>query len=75
MQIRHPILPHMNVGLTLQASSTRAPALLECVAAMSASASLAPVLAGLPSLTSPSCTHPADQAAITSPNVSELGHK
>jgi len=59
----------------LQASSVRAPALLECVAAMAASPSLAPVLAGQPSLTHSSDTSPAVEGSTASPHSLALGHK
>ena len=59
----------------LQASSVRAPALLECVAAMAASPTLAPVLAGQPSLTQASHTSPADEGTTASPDSLALGHK
>jgi len=59
----------------LQASSVRAPALLECVAAIAASPTLAPVLAGHPSLTQPSHTSPAAEGSTVSPDSLALGHK
>ena len=59
----------------LQASSVRAPALLECVAAMAASPSLAPVLAGHPSLTQASHTSPAVEGSTVAPVSLPLGHK
>ncbi|KAL0018407.1 hypothetical protein WJX79_009395 [Trebouxia sp. C0005] len=61
--------------MALEASSVRAPALLECVAAMAASPTLAPVLAGQPSLTQASHTSPADEGTTASPDSLALGHK
>ena len=66
--------------LCLQASSVRAPALLECVAAMAASPHLAPVLAGQQSLrpASEGSSLPVvgeTQGAAEVPGKWQLGHK
>ncbi|KAL0044331.1 hypothetical protein WJX82_000142 [Trebouxia sp. C0006] len=61
--------------MAVEAASARAPALLECVAAMAASPSLAPVLAGQPSLTHASDTSPAVEGSTASPFSLALGHK
>ncbi len=62
-------------SMDVQASSVRAPALLECVAAMAASPSLAPVLAGRPSVALSSDTKNADASNTMSPDSLALGHK
>lgn len=58
--------------VVLQASSTRAPALLECVAAMAAAPSLVPVLAGQPS---ESPVHHSKHDQSTDVEISDLSHK
>ncbi|KAL0035339.1 hypothetical protein WJX77_001780 [Trebouxia sp. C0004] len=61
--------------MAVEASSVRAPALLECVAAMAASPSLAPLLAGHPSLTQASDTSLAGEVSTASPDSPALGHR
>lgn len=83
--IRHVLLAALLMGSShagLQASSVRAPALLECVAAMAASPNLAPVLAGQqsvrPGTDGPVTSGAGQQEGCDEGEVSanlQLGHK